>query len=122
MPTDKEIQEFWEWYGFKYIPVNSPDGKGGWYPNPKAGYSWVYPSGYEDFEPPPIDLNNLFKYGLLPLIDSDISSYYRVVAIWHQALLIHYKTFNPAQALYQALNKGRKEKWQSERNSLENNR
>ncbi len=62
-PSEAQVKEFWEWCGFKKEAVNTfVNGK--WTPTPSAGYSWRYPNGREECYPPPIDLNNLFKYAV----------------------------------------------------------
>ena len=84
-PTEEQIKEFWEWCGFTNDRGENWE-KLGWFASPLV-------EGY-----PSIDLNNLFKYFLLPLLERDLDLYYKVLALWHQSLLHHQE--DPAISLF----------------------
>jgi len=57
-PTEKQIKEFWEWCGFAHpTSIRGVKDPSGW---------WLYPESptYAQFNPPKINLNNLFKYAM----------------------------------------------------------
>lgn len=64
-PTEAQVKEFWEWYGFKYLESREYDGihqhfdYRRWELNDKENDLY-----YESATLPPIDLNNLFKYAV----------------------------------------------------------
>ncbi len=64
-PTEAQIKEFWEWCGFERKRENS-----GYYLGKPSGYYeyWVL-DDYNEFDLPPIDLNNLFKYASDVIVD-----------------------------------------------------
>ena len=56
-PTQEQIQRFWEGRGLEHKTIKYlPDKKELWFYN-----------GHWDYEPPPIDLNNLVKYAVREL-------------------------------------------------------
>ena len=72
-PTQEQIKEFWEWCGFTHFIVEDIP----WHKKPEdyqriywyANNHWIYPNGSKQKDPPPIDLNSLFKYAVPKAID-----------------------------------------------------
>ncbi len=62
IPTKEQIKEFWERYGFKYLPRGSHD-------KFKRFDAIQYPDGTFHSSCPDIDLNNLFKYAVPKAIE-----------------------------------------------------
>lgn len=62
-PTEEQIKEFWEWYGFEFVPHLSSRGT-----TYKTTEIMEYPDGFSHVvnkgESLDIDLNNLFKYAV----------------------------------------------------------
>ena len=61
-PTQEQIKEFWEWCGLRYECYDTPA-----FPN--MGGAWIdtddkLTNTEDPCEPPPIDLNSLFKYAV----------------------------------------------------------
>lgn len=105
-PTQKQIDKVWEWCGFKYKEVLA-------YPHGHIVMRWVAPDGSKDFNYPPIDPNNLFKYAVPKLIrqghDVDLCTddgYYFARIRKTYALKWHINTIgylDPALALFWAI-------------------
>ena len=90
-PTKEQEKEFWEWCGFTRNKQNI--GRG-------SEYLWNYPDAQLGTLPS-IDLNNLFKYAVLPLVDKKLGTYWKITAIWYESLMKHNE--DPALALFWAI-------------------
>ena len=100
---DQEEREFWEWCGFKLCP------------NPKSS-SYTYIDAEKIYRGVlRIDLNNLFRYAV-PKLYLELcrkGQYHKMKAIYEalEQEIIKGSTeseINPAQALYKAIQEGRK--------------
>lgn len=108
---NKELKEFWEWCGFRLEKQRS--GSMGWtYPPVPSVYA---PMGLVRAVLPDLDLNNLFKYAVPKAVAKiahafklSIQSAYKELFRWWLEELLK-DPAEPAQALYQAINKLRKE-------------
>ena len=97
-PTDEQIKEFWEWFGF----VDTFEGDTG-------AYYWKAPNGDAGIDLPPLDLNNLFKYAVPKLRELHFIEFQ-----WWEVEGCHVKVYvldnsfsgqdgNPALALFWAI-------------------
>ena len=98
--TGKELQEFWEWCGFKL--VMAVDKETLW-----SMRLWINPLTNKGGSYPDLDLNNLFKYA----VPEFIKEYSELVVSktmedWLQAVI--HDNAEPTPALYQAIQKARK--------------
>lgn len=94
-PTREQIRKFWEWCGFKWHDVPKVPG---------TSY-WTKPNGkFHGFEPPRIDLNNLFKYAVPKLtyfqLESDSSNGTIEAIACYGKKEEHSNNVNPALALF----------------------
>jgi hypothetical protein len=91
-PTPAEVEEFWERCDLY------AEERGAW--SGKKFYSWFAPNKlFICDDAPPIDLNNLFRYFLIPLIEKDLNLYYKVLTMWHIQLQLYQK--DPAISLFE---------------------
>ncbi len=92
-PTKEQQREFWELCGLKRFA--SPDLS-------KIWHQWRYPDGEYHKKPPPIDLNNLFKYAVMPMPPVER---YRLLQDWLNDMTNKGYPENPALALLWAIYK-----------------
>ena len=106
-PTEEQQREFWEWCGFTVKPLG--DYRNGVFVPRHLRLLWVYPDGKEDFYPPPIDLNSLFKWAVPKFISkeakNDLATY--PIRAWNKLFRLWYEemktTKDPALALFRAI-------------------
>lgn len=93
-PTEAQVKEFWERYGFETLPFGSRD-------KFKRLPAIKYPDGTIHSDYPPIDLNNLFKYVVpLALDKMSWSDWFHFMVSWAIKL---YDKKDPALALFWTL-------------------
>ena len=119
-----ELKDFWEWCGFKWIQKKEDMIFG---PIPQYHWNliahWQYPDGHNHEELPALTLDNLFKWAVPklgfveisilsdpPKETSGVGYYVSIRSSTHQVLGHSLTWFpDPAQALYEAIQKRRKE-------------
>lgn len=105
-PTLEQLQEFWEWCGFKRLPK----GKTGWhYEYTVKVMNWMPPNETDRSIPylPQADLNNLFIYAVPKLrslyLQSDAKGIFGCIVLVNDTKSKLVTNANPARALFWAI-------------------